>query len=83
MGQCFENRLIQALEGIRGNRDGIKIEVPEYAGGLKPEELIDWINSMEKYFEWGNLAEAKKVKLAFTKLKGHALIWWDHLQASR
>lgn len=82
-GQRFENRLIQALEGIRGNRDGIKNEVPEYAGGLKPEELIDWVNSMEKYFEWGNLAEAKKVKLACTKLKGHALIWWDHLQASR
>lgn len=36
---------------------------------------------MEKYFEWSSLIEEKKVKLACTKLKGHALIRWDHIQA--
>ena len=37
----FENRLIQALEGLKGNRDGVKVEILEYASGLKPKELID------------------------------------------
>lgn len=75
--------MIHNLEGLKGNSARIKIEIPKYASGLKLEELIDWINSLEKYFEWSNIAEEKKVKLACMKLKGHALIWWDHLQNTR
>ena len=34
----FDERMLRALEG---RNDGIKIEVPDYAGNLKLEELID------------------------------------------
>lgn len=54
----FEERMRRALEG---RNDGIKIEVPDYAGNLKPEELIDWLNSMEIFFEWKPMIEEKKV----------------------
>ena len=67
----FDKRMLKALEG---RNDGIKIEVSEYAGNLKPEELIDWLNSMETFFEWKSMIEEKKVKFACTKLKGHAMI---------
>ena len=67
----FEERMPRALEG---RNDGIKIEVPDYVGNLKPEELIDWLNSMEKFFEWKPMIEEKKVKFACTKLKGYAMI---------
>ncbi|KAH9293626.1 hypothetical protein KI387_041170, partial [Taxus chinensis] len=53
----FEERLIQDL---KGKDDGIKITVPDYGGGLQPEELIDWLNHMEKFFEWKTLSEEKK-----------------------
>ena len=43
----FEERMLRALEG---RNDGIKIEVPGYVRNLKPEELIDWLNSMEIVF---------------------------------
>ena len=76
----FDERMLRALEGIN---DGIKIEVPDYAENLKPEELINWLNSMEKFFEWKPMIEEKKVKFACTKLKGHAMIWWDHVQKDR
>ena len=71
------------LRALEGRNDGIKIEVLDYAGNLKPEELIDWLNSMEKFFEWKPMMEEKKVKFACTKLKGHAMIWWDHVQKDR
>ena len=73
----FDKRMIRALEG---RNDGIKIEVLDYARNLKPKELIDWLNSMEKVFEWNPMIEEKKVKFTCTKLKGHAMIWWDHVQ---
>ena len=52
----FEERLRRALEG---RNDGIKIEVPKYARNIKPEELIDWLNSMEFLLN-GSLRQRKR-----------------------
>jgi hypothetical protein len=45
----FEERMPKALEG---RNDRIKMEVSEYAGNLKPEELIDWMKAMDRNLEW-------------------------------
>ena len=29
-----------------------KVDVPLYEGNLNMEELMDWINSLDKYFEF-------------------------------
>jgi hypothetical protein len=29
------------------------------------------------------MPEENKVKLGCTKMKGHAMIWWDHVQKGR
>jgi hypothetical protein len=68
---CFEEMILRDLEG-RNYR--IKMEVSEYAGNLKPEELIDWLNAMDKFFEWQPMPKENKVKFACTKLKGHTMI---------
>ena len=72
----YEDRVIMALEG---RSEAVKIDVSDYVGSLKPEELIDWLNEMGNFFEWKPMTEEKKLKFACTKLKGHAMIWWDHL----
>ena len=56
---------------------------PKYNGKLYSDELVDWITEMEKYFEYENIPEDKKVKIASTKLKSHASLWWEHLQLDR
>lgn len=55
----------------------------EYDGKLDSNELMDWISEMEKHFYFENTAEERKVKYACTWLKGHAFIWWEHLQVDR
>jgi hypothetical protein len=60
-----------------------KIEVPMYEGNLDFEELLDWIRSMEKYFDYEDVDEEKKVIHVITRLKGHATLWWDELRAKR
>ena len=57
--------------------------VPIYQGGLNPEELMNWINNMEKFFDYEEMEDEKKVKFAVRKLKGHAMLWWDGVQAER
>eukprot|EP00253_Pinus_taeda_P025766 PITA_25766 len=38
---------------------------------------------MEKFFDYEETKDEKKVKFAVTKLKGHAALWWDGVQAER
>ena len=71
----YKDRVLRALEG---KNDSIKIKVLDYASSLKVEELIDSLNEMSKFFDWKPMTEEKK--FACRKLKGHAMIWWDHLQ---
>ena len=54
-----------------------KPEVPTYNGDLDANELLDWINEMEKFFDYDEIDEEKKVKFAITRLKGHATLWWN------
>jgi hypothetical protein len=37
---------------------------------------------MDKYFNYEDVEEEKKVRHAITRLKGHATLWWDELQAN-
>eukprot|EP00253_Pinus_taeda_P028343 PITA_28343 len=60
-----------------------KIEIPMYEGSLNAEELMDWIRSIDQYFDYEEIEENKRLKFAVTRLKGHAAIWWDELQTSR
>jgi hypothetical protein len=60
-----------------------KMDIPAYEGSLDAEELLDWIRTLDTYFDYEDIEEDKKVRHAVTKLKGHATLWWDELQADR
>ena len=38
---------------------------------------------MEKFFEYENTPNNRKVKIVVTRLKGHASLLWEHLQTDR
>ena len=54
-----------------------------FLGNLKPDELIDWINELEEYFEYEDIRDPNRVKFAKAKMKGHAKIWWQEIQLER
>jgi hypothetical protein len=60
-----------------------KMDIPVYEGNLDVEDLLDWIRTLDKYFDYEEVEEDKKVKHVVTRLKGHATLWWDELQADR
>eukprot|EP00253_Pinus_taeda_P013925 PITA_13925 len=75
--------------GDEGLREQIRVltarlEAVE-AGRRRDPKLGDenWISELDKYFENEEIRDDKKVKFAATKLKGHALLWWDNVQADR
>lgn len=60
-----------------------KHELSTYDGSLSADVLLDWLSEVNKYFEFEETSEDKQVKFAATKLKGHASLWWDSVQAER
>jgi predicted DsbA family dithiol-disulfide isomerase len=75
-----EEKLIRAIMGVSSRP---RMEVPLYEGNLNVDELMDWISTLDKYFEYENVPDEKKVKFVVTRMKGHALLWWDGVQAER
>ena len=71
-----EERLFKVIYKIEKRP---KFEVPTFLGNLNPEELIDWINELEEYFEYKAIEDLDRVKFAKVKLKGHAKIWWHEV----
>jgi hypothetical protein len=72
--------LIKAIARM-GARE--KMDIPVYEGNLDAEEFLDWIRALDTYFYYEDVEEDKKVKHVVTRLKGHAALWWDELQAYR
>lgn len=75
-----ENKVLRILIKASGRP---MVEVPMYKANLNVEELMDKISSLDKYFDFEEVEYKKKVKFATTRIKGHATLWWDDLQASK
>ena len=67
------------------NRAHLKpaIEVVLYDGKLDTNAVLDCIYDMEKFFEYEKTLDNRMVKIVVTRLKGCALLWWEHLQTDR
>jgi len=78
--KVVEERLLRVAVKM-GARE--KIEVPMYEGKLEGEELLYWVRVMDKYFDYEEIDDAKKVKHVVIRLKGHVTLWWDELKADK
>ena len=52
-----EEKLIRAIMGVSSRP---RMEVPLYEGNLNVDELMDWINTLDKYFEYENAPDEKR-----------------------
>jgi hypothetical protein len=73
---AMEERILKVVASI-GSRT--KMDIPMYEGNLDVEEPLDWIRTLDKYFDYEDVEEDKKFKHVVTRLKGHAALWWDEL----
>ena len=75
-------RIIEAItkQGTRA-----KVEVPDFKGELNLELFMDWIQELEKYFDIEGIEETdpRRTKIAASKMKSRAALWWENLQNLR
>ena len=66
-----------------GNLFRLKVDISNFDGHANLEETIDWISEVERFFEFCEIPEDRRVKFVAYRLKGGAVAWWDRLQFKR
>ena len=60
--------------------NGLKLKIPPFRGSSSPEEYLEWIQKVEKVFEWYEYSEERKCKVAALEFTDYALLWWENLK---
>ena len=58
----------------------LKVDILYFNGGLGIEEFLDWIAEIERFFDYMDPPQEKRVKLVACRLKGLASAWWERIQ---
>ena len=65
------------------NSNDFKVEIPEFEGKLDPDEFHEWLQTVERIFEYKEIPDDRKVKLVALRLRKYASLWWTNLNAKR
>ena len=64
----------------------LKFDVGEFTGTNGTNDVdayIDWEDALERYFEYKETSEARKVKIVVAKLAKYASIWYNGVKEAR
>ena len=58
----------------------VRLGAPTFDGCPDPKVYIDWESKMDQYFEWYEITEGRKFRLAKTKLIRQARLYWGNVE---
>ena len=59
------------------------MKIPPFNGRSSPEELLEWVQRVEKVFECHEYSEATKCRLAALEFIDYANLWWENLKGQQ
>ncbi|XP_006404995.2 uncharacterized protein LOC18022361 [Eutrema salsugineum] len=62
---------------------GFHVDIPEFLGGIRGDELLDWIVSVEEILDFKRVPEDRRVPLVAMRFRGHAASWWKQVKSTR
>ena len=65
------------------NFNDFKVDIPEFEGRLDPDDFLEWIQTVERVFEYKEVPDEQKVKIVALKLRKYASLWWTNLLTKR
>ncbi|XP_056843066.1 uncharacterized protein LOC130495657 [Raphanus sativus] len=63
--------------------NSFKVDIPEFHGGLKGDDLVDWLISVEEILDFKQVPPHRRVSLVAMRFRGHAATWWKQLKTTR
>ncbi|MQM17764.1 hypothetical protein Taro_050741 [Colocasia esculenta] len=70
----YEDRDDQIVRSVR-------VDVPTFDGSLDPKVYLDWEAAMDRYFEWYEMTDGRRVRFAKMKLLGQAQTYWVNVES--
>ncbi|XP_057247500.1 uncharacterized protein LOC130589887 [Beta vulgaris subsp. vulgaris] len=67
----------------RDDDRGLRLDLPDFDGAMKPEKFLEWLQRMERVFDYKDYDDAKRFKVAILKLTGYASLWYENLKNKR
>jgi len=61
----------------------LKFDPPEFEGNLNPEVFLEWMQSIERFFDINEYSDKKAFKDAILKLKKYASLWYENIKRQR
>ncbi|XP_010247056.1 PREDICTED: uncharacterized protein LOC104590196 [Nelumbo nucifera] len=61
----------------------LKVDIPTFSEDLDIKGLLDWITEVDRFFEYMEIPEERRVKLVAFRLKGGASVWWERMRETR
>ena len=61
----------------------LKVDIPFFSGNLNIDDFIDWVADIDRFFDYMEVPEEKRVRLVACRLKGGALACWERVQNRR
>jgi hypothetical protein len=62
---------------------GLRVEIFDFSGSLKPEEFLDWMHTVEEIFELKEIPLKKRVTLVTIRYRERAATWWKNFKYHR
>ncbi|VFQ83940.1 unnamed protein product [Cuscuta campestris] len=59
-----------------------KVDMPSFEGKNDPDDFLEWLETVERVFDFKNASKGKKVKLVALKFRKYAT-WWTNVTIRR
>ncbi|XP_071906087.1 uncharacterized protein [Coffea arabica] len=54
----------------------VRVNIPNFDGKIGPKVFSNWLATLQRYFDWYDMTDERKVKFAIMKLVGQVQVWW-------
>jgi len=65
------------------NSNDFKVEITEFEARLDPDEFLEWLQTVERIFEYKDIPEDQRLKLVALRRRKSAALWWKNFNAKR
>ncbi|VFQ98699.1 unnamed protein product [Cuscuta campestris] len=60
-----------------------KVDIPTFEGRNDPDEFLEWLEMVERVFDFKEVSDEKKVKIVALKFRKYASTWWTNTCTKR
>ncbi|VFR00360.1 unnamed protein product, partial [Cuscuta campestris] len=60
-----------------------KVDIPIFEGKNDPDEFLEWLETVERVFDFKEVSDYKKVKIVALKFRKYASTWWTNTCTKR